>query len=90
MEDDILYKEWGISDKLPGAFVRWMNEYVNNELNKNKVFPTIASDLGVKAAHLSRWIVGLGPVTARDIKSLVKNTGPWIYSLLEMQRPKIL
>jgi hypothetical protein len=90
MVDEIHYKEWGISEELPGAFVNWMNKYVCEELEEDIAIQTIASDLGVKAAYLSRWLAGLGPLTESNIKSLVKIFGPFIYTLLWIQRPNNL
>lgn len=87
MVDDFNFKEWGISDKLPGAFVSWLNDYINENPSKHKVYPTIASELSVNAGHLGRWLVGLGPLTKSDIISLVNKFGPGIYTLLWIKRP---
>jgi hypothetical protein len=86
MTDVVRDKEWGISDSLPGGFVNFINDYVNKKRNDNIPFHKIANELDVNSANLSRWLAGYGPLTTRDIHSLVIHISPLIYMLLDLPR----
>ena len=80
-------KEYSIEEPLPYSFTLSINDYLKTELKKRKSFSWIASDLGTSAAYLSRWTVGLGPLTEENIKSVAKVLGFGIYTTLWLPRP---
>lgn len=82
-------KEYGIEENLPYGFMLAINDYLKTELKKRKPFAGIASELGISAAYLSRWTVGLGPLTEDNIKSAAKVLGYGIYTTLWLPRPDL-
>ncbi len=86
VENIVIDKEWGISERIPGAFVSWINYYVNEKLKTRKLFIAIASDWEVNPSYLSRWMAGMGPLTEKDIRSLSNYLGPGTYTVLGIPR----
>ena len=83
-------KEWTSNEILPKGFTEWLKETIREyEINQKKDFRRIARELGVKPSILSRWIVGIGPMTQTNIRLLAPNLSPVVYTFLGMPRPII-
>lgn len=87
MKEQNEFREWGITEKLPRAFVKILKEIIAEETKKKKVLISIAGELEVEAHLLSRWMGGIGPLNQDDISALAANLGPVIYYALGLQRP---
>lgn len=90
MIEKIPVKEWSANDDLPRGFSEWLHDTVKElGVNQKREFRQIAADFGVNPSILSRWIVGKGPLTQADIKSLAAYLSPVVYTFLGIPRPLI-
>ena len=82
-------KEWGISERLPNAFVELITEHVEKEQRSRKSFLYIAEELGIYSTNLSRWLAGMGPLSHQDIQCLASRLGNGIYIVLGIHKPEL-
>lgn len=80
------FREWSSAEELPRGFAEWLKDVVK-EQEAEKGFRSIAEELGVNPAMLSRWIGGMGPLTQNDILNLAANLGPVVYTFLGIPHP---
>ena len=88
MVEDNASKEWQMSDVLPAAFTRWLNELVTEKaMQERKSFMNIADEMGVVGPLLSRWLAGMGPLTQDHIRNLAQALSPLVYTTLSLKQP---
>ncbi len=82
MDEQEELREWGLTEKLPAAFVKTLKYTINEKRKEGKSFMWAAHDFGAKPATLSRWVAGMGPLYEEDIRKLAVTIGPLIYITL--------
>ena len=81
-------KEWKSTEKLPEAFVNWLQETITEKaMQEKKGFMQIADQLGIEPALLSRWLAGMRPLTQDHIRTLATNLSQAGYTVLGLKRP---
>ena len=87
MDEQEELREWGLTEKLPVAFVKTLKYTINEKRKEGKSFMWAAHDFGSKPATLSRWVAGMGPLYEEDIRKLAVSIGILTYITLGFPMP---